>query len=411
MREMVPVVGYVVGLYPALTMTFVRREIDAVRQRDMTVKVVSIRRADGEHLLSEAHLRAAKSVRVIVETPVWRSVLAVIRVALQHPRSAAATVCASLRLRNPGLRSLTWRMFYAGEALLVWQWTISEGVDHLHAHLANVAADVAMLAAGLGRRTGRGAPSWSFTMHGPTEFYNVGFYRLREKVESATAVVCVSAFARSQLLAIADPRDAAKLHVIRCGVDPAWFARPAHHGRAHVVLTIARLVPEKGLAVLVDAVTRLHDIPQVRVLIVGSGSEEHPLRRMIATAGLADRILLLVPASEERITALLAGADVFCLPSLAEGVPVSLMEALAAGVPVVTTAVMGIPELVQHDVSGLLVPPGSAVELAGALRLMLTDADLRRRLADEGRDVVARDYNIAATGSRLSALFRRILAQ
>ena len=98
-------------------------------------------------------------------------------------------------------------------------------------------------------------------------------------------------------------------------------------------------------------------------------------------------------------------ADVFCLPSFAEGVPVVLMEAMALGVPVVTTRVMGIPELVEDGVSGLLVAPGSRGELAGALQRLIDDAQLRAALGEAARRRVEAEHDLDRSAAQLRALF------
>ena len=96
----------------------------------------------------------------------------------------------------------------------------------------------------------------------------------------------------------------------------------------------------------------------------------------------------------------------FCLPSFAEGVPVVLMEAMASGVPVVATRIAGVPELVDDEVSGLLVRPGDADALAAALERLAGDEPLRAGLAAAGRAKVRAEFDIAASVAALEALFQ-----
>ena len=105
------------------------------------------------------------------------------------------------------------------------------------------------------------------------------------------------------------------------------------------------------------------------------------------------------------IRGLLASADTFCLPSFAEGVPVSLMEAMAMELPVVTSRIMGIPELVEDGVSGVLIAPGNRAELIRALARLGADPQERQRLGRAGRQKVAAEYSISASADRLQALF------
>ena len=105
---------------------------------------------------------------------------------------------------------------------MLWDRCRRAGIGHVHAHFANVSSDVAMLAA----MVGGDDFTWSFTMHGPTEFYDVRHHRLAEKASDAAFVVCISDFARSQLMGLVGPAEWDKLHVVHCGVDVA-FPQPS----------------------------------------------------------------------------------------------------------------------------------------------------------------------------------------
>jgi glycosyltransferase involved in cell wall biosynthesis len=102
-----------------------------------------------------------------------------------------------------------------------------------------------------------------------------------------------------------------------------------------------------------------------------------------------------------------AQADVFVLPSLAEGIPVVLMEAMCSGVPCVTTPVNGIPELIEHGVSGLLATPGDVASLTAQLQRMLSSSDLRKSLAEAARDKVTSDFDLAKNVRLLGDLFQQ----
>jgi glycosyltransferase involved in cell wall biosynthesis len=100
-------------------------------------------------------------------------------------------------------------------------------------------------------------------------------------------------------------------------------------------------------------------------------------------------------------------ADAFCLPTLAEGLGVVLMEAMAAGLPVVSTRVMGVPEVVEEEATGLLVSPGRADQLADALERLAASPELRERLGRHGRLRVEREFDLDAAAARLAELFER----
>jgi glycosyltransferase involved in cell wall biosynthesis len=326
--------------------------------------------------------------------------------ALGHPAAYLAVARLALAQAPPGLRARVWQLFYFAEAVLLHRAATRRGVRHLHAHLANAGADVAWLAAELGCRADHGGGwRWSFTMHGPTEFFAVERFNLARKVRAASLVVCISEYCRSQLMLVARPEDWDKLQVVHCGVDTTEFTvsgvRPAGDDR-FTVLCVGRLTPEKGQTVLLEAAAQMigNGTP-VDFVLAGWGPSAEALEAQARSLGIADRVTFAGAVGQDRLSELFASADVFCLPSFAEGVPIVLMEAMASGVPVVTTPIAGIPELVRNEESGVLVPPGRADLLAAALQRLLDDPVEARRLAANGRVAVEKEFDLAVNCRRL----------
>jgi glycosyltransferase involved in cell wall biosynthesis len=398
--------AYVVAEYPKVSHTFVMREIAALRRLGATVETFSIRRTPAEGLLSDDD-RAAAQETFAVLPPDWpRLIRAHVRWALRRPRRYAATLGLALASGPPGARARLWQLFYFAEAVLVADELARRQVEHVHAHFVNVASWVTLLAVHL-----CGPPlTWSFTMHGPLEFDDVGHHRIAAKVARADAVVCISDFARAQLMRLVGREHWGKLRIVHCGVEPARYA-PAGNGRPPAgapveVISIGRLDAMKGYPVLVDAVAQLaRDGAPVRLTLVGDGPDAAMLREQAERQGVAELVSFTGALSAHEVTARLRLADVFCLPSFAEGVPVVLMEAMASGLPVVSTGVMGIPELVRDGVSGLLVPPGRPEPLAAALRTLADDPEARRALGAAGRAAVEREFDVDASARALLELF------
>jgi glycosyltransferase involved in cell wall biosynthesis len=153
---------------------------------------------------------------------------------------------------------------------------------------------------------------------------------------------------------------------------------------ACVVLAVARLEAQKGLDVLLEAVALLAS-EEVRVLIVGGGSERDRLERQAQALGLSDRVMFLGP--REDVPTLLRTADVFVLPSRYEATPIALLEAMAAGLPCVATDV-GDTALMLSNGSGRVVPPGEKASLGEALKELVSDRGLRSRLGQLARQAV-----------------------
>ena len=253
--------------------------------------------------------------------------------------------------------------------------------------------------------------SWSFTAHG-TDVLADAPARLAEKVRSAAVVVCVSDFGRSQLMRLVDEQHWPKLRLIRCGLGGDWSGDVVRTAAANVqLLSVGRLEREKGHSLLVEAMGRLATCPpRVEAELVGDGSLRDRLVRRVAELGISDRVHFAGSVGQDSIRSHYHRADIFCLPSLGEGIPVVLMEAMATGLPVVAPRIMGIPELVEDGVSGLLVAPGRPEELATAIEKLASDPALRARLGEAGRRKVRTDYDIERSADLLVDTFSELPA-
>jgi glycosyltransferase involved in cell wall biosynthesis len=401
--------AYLVSRYPLTSHTFIMREVAGLRRAGVDVDTFTVRRSGPEHLLTDADREADATTHALVPPRPGELVAAHLRALATRPRRYLATLRLAIALSGRGARALLWQLFYFGEAVLMWRECGRRGIRHIHAHHANVASDVALLAASLG---GRGW-SWSFTMHGSTEFFDVREHRLPQKVERALLVVCVSDHGRSQLMSLVGPAQWDKLRVVRCGIDLSAFdvAERSRDGAAPEILTVGRVVPVKGQALLVEAVAELaRRGVDVRLTVVGDGPQIDELRARARRLGVAERIAFAGAVGQDRIRDYYERADVFALPSFAEGLPVVLVEAMATGLPVVASRITGIPEVVEEGVSGLLVVPGRADDLTRALELIAAEAPERRAaMGRAGRERVAAEFDIERTAVELRELFQERL--
>jgi glycosyltransferase involved in cell wall biosynthesis len=404
-------VCYVTSHYPAVSHTFVMREIMGVRAAGLEVETVSVHRAATAHLLASVDQQEASRTWNIFPLDLSGFARAHARAVLGHPVAYARALGLALKAAPPGLRARLWQLFYFAEGVALWDHAGGAGARHLHAHLANVAADVSWWAAEFGKLA---EPAegwrWSFTMHGSTEFYAVERFNLRRKVAAADAVICVSEFTRSQLMYLSPAEHWAKLRVVHSGVDLERYKltpMPQHPGLA--VLCVTRLVSGKGLELLVDAIGALADRSvDVRLTLVGDGPLQASLRRRAQYLGLEARVHFAGAVGQDDMPGHYVAADVFCLPSFAEGVPVVLMEAMATGRPVVATRIAGIPELVDDGGSGLLVTPGSVSELAGALERLATSPSVRAKMGRAGCRRVKESFDAARCAAQVAEVFKEM---
>ena len=209
----------------------------------------------------------------------------------------------------------------------------------------------------------------------------------------------------------------ARLATIPSAVDPARLMPSKSRVRMRaelglderdlVVLTLAALVPRKGVDVLLEACARL-ERPTV-LLVAGDGPERPTLERRAHELGFASGARFLGARADK--AELLEACDVFALASRAEGLGVAALEALARARPVVASAVGGLAEAVVHERTGLLVPPGDAAALAAALRRLHDEPALRARLGAEGPRRVGEGFLAEQMVAAYEGLYRAVLAE
>lgn len=199
----------------------------------------------------------------------------------------------------------------------------------------------------------------------------------------------------------------------RAGAGAALRGAESHHG-GPLVGVVARLHPSKGQDVFLAAVTLLScSYPGLRAAVVGGalhgleGTYEADLHAQARALGIDDRVRFVGHVDDP--IPWLDALDVVVLPTYMEGLPLVLMEAMALGKPVVASAVGGVPELVEDGRSGLLVPPGDPDALATAIRQVIDDPALARRLGDEGRRRAAA-FSEERTAERMATLLNRVTA-
>lgn len=408
-------VAYVVGRYPAVSHAFVTREVLALREAGVRVETVSIHRARAQDTLSAVDRDEAERTYALLPLRLGDLLRAHLRAAAS-PTAYLATLAHALRTGSAGVRGRIWQLFYFAEAMMLWRHCRRRGVRHIHAHHLNQASDAAMLAVRYANAASADPTwTWSFTMHGPNELYDVSKFRLAEKAASASAVACISDFARSQVMGFAPEEAWPRFRVVHCGLDPTEFdpdaklsERPEDGFR---VLYVGRLVPFKGQAVLLEAIAALRESGvDGRLTLIGEGPSRPDLERRTNELGLAEVVGFAGAVGQEEIRSHYAAADAFCLPSFAEGVPVVLMEAMAMRLPVVTTRVMGISELVDDGENGLLVRPGRVDELTRALGRLAADPALGMRLGARGRAKVVAEFDVRDSAARLAQMFSAVAA-
>ena len=395
-------IGYLVSKYPAISHTFILREVLSLRRRGMEIEVASINEAPPRNELTREEQAEAERTLYVKR----QGARGVLRALLWAVRSEQVSVASGLRTalglaRHHPRKGITY-MFYLAEALLLAQWMDARALSHLHVHFASQAATVGLILTHI-------APiSFSMTVHGPDEFFDVEGQFLEQKIRRSRFIVCISFFAQSQMMRLSAGHDWGKYEVVRLGVDPHHFGSGPLREQPSLfrVLCVGRLVPAKGHRVLLAAVKwLLNEGRELELVIVGDGPDRPALETFVSDHDLGKSVHFEGALNQDRIREQYRSADVFALMSFAEGIPVVLMEAMAMEIPCISTWVNGIPELIHGGTDGWLLPPSDVEGTAAAIAQLMDDPKLRRRLGQAARERVMAEYDLSANADRLRDVF------
>ncbi|MFZ2450469.1 MAG: glycosyltransferase family 4 protein [Methylovulum miyakonense] len=400
-------IAYLVSQYPAYSHTFILREVLQLRQFGVDIAVASINAPDRPFdKLTEVERTEAEQTFYVKAQGMAKAAAALGKTLATQPAGLLRGLKHAFKLGGWDIKRLLYHGFYLLEAVLVGQWMRSKNLSHLHVHFATPAASVGMLV-----KTVFGT-SFSFTVHGPDEFYDAAGYNLPEKILAADFIFCISHYARSQVMKLSPVQAWAKLDVCRLGVDPERFT-PTPKIKVNCqceLLCVGRLTSAKGQAILLEAVAALQrqQVP-VRLTLVGMGPDGQSLKAYAGQLGISGQVRFTGAVDQDHILGYYQTADIFVLPSFAEGLPVVLMEAMAMEIPCITTAITGVPELIQNGEDGLLVAASDCEGLTAAIRRLASDPDLRRTIGQAGRNKVLAEYDLHKNTRHLFAMLDKRL--
>jgi glycosyltransferase involved in cell wall biosynthesis len=311
----------------------------------------------------------------------------------------------ALRLGRGSPRRIAYHLAYFAEAILVGRYMRRCGITHLH---ASFSATVALIAAHTFPVT------MSFGVYGYGELHNPSETHLSERIQGSLFIRSISRHGVGQLMLSCDRSEWSKLIYVPLGIDANEFAptpRRNFSETAHL-LCVGRLAPEKGQALLLDAMAALQGHGHsLHLRFVGDGPDCAFLERRAAELGIASNVEFCGWVDQPRLLSLYAETDLFVLPSLAEGIPMVLMEAMAMQIPCVAPCITGIPELIEHGVDGMLFTVADVQDLALKVSTLLKSPELCARMGGQARERVIRDYDMARNTSRFAAVLRSQLSR
>jgi len=396
-----PEVAYVLNSSPALSETFIAQEIVELERQKLPLRLFAL---SGETAWKEASVSWKGSVPILCLGTCSKFTLLLHAWGrfVKAPRSFLKALL--LMVGHYSMRSAASSLLYAS---YLSDQLERQRIRHLHAHYATEPTTVAQAAHLL-----TGIP-YSFTAHA-YDIYLSPQAELRYKMQMARFVTTCTEYNRHYLSGI-DAHLAGRIHCIYHGLNLQAFRPPPNpttqlRGPARI-LAVCRLIEKKGLSYLVQACHTLKKRGyRFTVHIVGDGPLREPLEQEIRSLGLSEDISLLGSVAHEGVLELYRQVAIFALPCVIgkngdrDGIPNVLIEALYMGVAVISTLISGIPELIEQEVDGLLVPPADSNALADALARLLDDVELRNRLAAAGHRKVLDKFDMALNASRLRDL-------
>jgi len=405
-----PSLVYVLGKFPSISETFILREMQALEGRGRRLCVLSL---EPSHETVHADARGLAERTVYRPAPLSvRSLLAQLLAALSHPLGYLSALAFALRAgaRAPGaipelLRSL-WAAGYFACALR------GRRARHVHAHFASMPATVGLLLAHILGTT------FSFSAHARDIFTGESLVLERKLGEAEFVTVCtrygLDYLRRQHPVAVGE-----RLNLIYHGVNIVeLMPLPARPAEPPIILSVGRLVEKKGFPILLRAAAILRSTGlDFELHIVGDGPDADDLRHLAGGLGLSDCTRFHGSMPHEELIPLFQSATLFTLASVVasdgdrDGLPNVFVEALALGIPAVGTNVSAIPEIIEHERTGLLARPGDPEDLADAMERLVLDEQLRARVIEQGRRLVLTKFDIQQNVGALLKLFERVMSR
>ena len=396
--------------YPRLSETFIAQEIRALEMRGLDIRIASLRHPT-DRTVHPIHREIRAPVAYLPEY-LYQEPLRVLRAWGHGRRQPGYRAARQAWLRDLRRDPTPNRIRRFGQALVLAH-ELPRDIAWLHAHFIHTPASVARYASLL---TGL---LWSCSAHAK-DIWTTPAWEKREKLAAAAWVVTCTAQGRDHLAALAPTAD--RVQLLYHGLDFRRFGVPevAPAGRERnggdaadplIILSVGRAVEKKGLTVLVDALAKLPPTLAWRFRHIGGGPLLPMLKARARQLGIAERVEWLGAQSQDVVLQRYREADLFVLASRIaadgdrDGLPNVLMEAQSQRLTVIATRAGAIPELIESEVTGLLVEPDDVDALADSMRQLIADPARRAALADAGFERLRRQFSFESWIDALAGRF------
>jgi glycosyltransferase involved in cell wall biosynthesis len=412
-------IGYLLRSYPRLSQTFILNEILALEQIGVSIQIFALTNPHEKTVqmkVDQVHAPVQYLDEALQARRLGDMLRENIKVARRYFKGYIRSffyIAANPQIDQGYTASNRWQCFrmaihFVCQSIVDEQRT-GKRIDHLHAHFAHDPTLIAYLVHCI-----TGIP-FSFTAHA-RDLYQVPEKVLLDRIQQASAVVTCCRANLNYLERIA-PAEQSKAALVYHGVNLNDFhPRPipdvSHDSQTPLILSVGRLVEKKGFQDLLHALLLVKQRGEhFRCDIYGEGPLCHLLQQWIEEHTMTDEIRLMGDRTQQELISVFQNATLFVLTPIQtedgdrDGIPNVLLEAMAVGLPVITTAVAGIPELVDHNENGLLYQPHDVENIASGIITLLHDAEKRRRFGEAASRKIKEQFDLARAAQQLKALF------
>lgn len=393
-------IAYVMSRFPLLSETFILREMIGMDKLGFEIALYPLICQDQAVIHEEAKswVKKAKCIPFISKDILIEN----IRAFFQNPIQYLSLFFKIFKDNLSSFDFLTKGLYLYPKAVYTAKRFKAEGIEHIHAHYATHPALLAWI---IHKMTGI---SYSVTIHSH-DIYDC-HAMLGPKLQAASFLAPISNYNIDYMENLLGNWVRAKCTVVRCGIDPARFS-PGNKERGDIfkILQIGTLHWKKDQVTLVKAAALLRDRNiSFQLTIIGEGEERSKIEAEIRNLNLEDQVLLVGAKAQHEVAQFLQQADCYIQSSVSEGIPVAIMEALASELPVVATKITGIPELVLHEKTGLLVEAGDIQGMANALQEMYDNPIRSKHMGKNGREWVLQEFTLEGNINRLALKFQSL---
>jgi len=376
-------IGYVLGLFPKLSETFILNEIVELKKQGHEVIVFSISNPNEEHTHEEVkRFNILENVHYLLGRKKSRNIV-----------KYGSKIVEKLKW-NYTTENIANKLLAIKASKHFSKIANKLDLDILHAHFNGTPTQTAMLMSKTIKTP------YTFTAHAADIFVKPNVSMLKLRISNSLATFVPSYYNKKYLHELTKVKKG-KIQVVRPCPIISKLQKIKRNPEDYTILTVARLQKKKGIKYGILAVKKLvKQFPKIQYRIIGSGELENILKKMISLLSLEKNVKLLGSLDDASLMKELSKATLFILPCVKsknndmDSTPVSLMEAMYLKIPVISTKLAGIPEIIENGKEGLLVEPRNVNQLAEAIKLLLENEDLRRKMGENGKKKIEREFNI-----------------